>query len=64
MTSELPKGAKISKEAKLLMQEMVSEFICFVTAEANDFSLVENHKAVTQEDHLNALESLGACNPT
>ena len=59
MASELPKDAKISRDAKVLMQEMVSEFICFVTAEANDFSIADNHKAITQEDHLSALESLG-----
>ena len=58
MTSELPKDAKVSRDAKLLMQEMVSEFICFITSEANEFSAAENHKAITQEDLLSALDSL------
>ena len=39
MASELPPDAKIAKEAKVLMQEMVSEFICFLTGEANDISI-------------------------
>ena len=34
MALELPKDAKISRDAKVLMQEMVTEFICFLTAEA------------------------------
>jgi len=40
------------------MQEFVSEFICFVTSEANDTSLAANRKAISQEDILNALENL------
>ena len=60
MATELPKDAKISRDAKLLMQEMVSEFICFVTSEANDFSIAANHKAISPEDITNALDSLGA----
>ena len=60
MACHLPKDAKIARDAKVLMQEMVSEFICFITAEANDFSVAEGHKAITTEDHLNALESVGA----
>ena len=61
MAIELPKDAKISRDAKMLMQEMVTEFICITTAEANDFCIAENHKAITQEDHLKAVEALGAC---
>ena len=61
MALELPKDAKISRDAKMLMQEMVTEFICITTAEANDFCIAENHKAITQEDHLKAVEALGAC---
>ena len=59
MALELPKDAKISRDAKVLMQEMVTEFICITTSEANDFSIAENHKAITQDDLLNALEALG-----
>ena len=59
MALELPKDAKISRDAKVLMQEMVTERICITTSEANDFSIAENHKAITQDDLLNALEALG-----
>ena len=60
MAAELTKDAKISRDAKVMMQEFVSEFICFVTSEANDCSLAANRKAISQEDILNALENLGA----
>ena len=60
MSIELPKDAKISRDAKLLMQEMVSEFICFVTSEANDFCVATNRKAIAPENTIQALESLGA----
>ena len=58
MASELPNDAKISRDAKLLMQEMVSEFICFVTSEANDLCMTSGHKAISQSDLLNALDNL------
>ena len=60
MAAELGKDAKISRDAKILMQEMVSEFICFITAEANDFAIAEGKKAITQEDLLSSFDSLGA----
>jgi len=58
MAAELTKDAKVSRDAKVMMQEFVSEFICFVTSEANDCSLAANRKAISQEDLLNALENL------
>ena len=61
MAGELPKDSKVSRDAKVLMQELLSEFICFLTAEANDISNVDNHKAITPEDQLSALENLGTC---
>ena len=63
MACHLPKDAKIARDAKVLMQEMVSEFICFMTAEANDMCMAEGHKAISTEDHLNALEALGTRTP-
>ena len=36
MKRVLPHDAKVSKGSKEAMQEMVGEFICFVTSEAND----------------------------
>ena len=35
MKNSLPKNAKISKDAKELVQECVSEFISFITSEGN-----------------------------
>ena len=58
MSCVVPKDAKVARDAKVLMQEMVSEFVCFVTAEANDFSIGANRKAVCPEDCSNALEAL------
>jgi len=58
MTKALPKGTKIAFESKLLMQELVSEFIAFVTAEANDFTIADHRKSVSVEDHLKAFEGL------
>jgi histone H3/H4 len=54
MGSELPNDAKISRDAKVLMQELASEVICFLTSEANDISLSEQRKAISQADILNA----------
>jgi len=51
MSMHIPKGAKISKNTKQLMQDLVTEFICFVTAEANDIAL-ENHCRAVQPGHI------------
>ena len=59
MALELPKDAKISRDAKVMMQELVSEAICFVTSEANDISLGEGRKALTPDDILCAMDALG-----
>ena len=59
MAMELPKDAKIARDAKVLMQEMVSEFICFITSEANDVSIAMGRKALTPDDILVAFENLG-----
>lgn len=59
MVSELPSKGKVSKEAKILMQEMVSEFIGFVTSEANDTCLLQKQRVITHESILQALINLG-----
>jgi histone H3/H4 len=59
MANVLPKDAKISKDTKVMMQELVSEFICFITAEANDNCIAENRNAVSQEDLESAFDTLG-----
>ena len=63
MSMELPKDAKIARDAKHLMQELVSEFICFITSEANDISLAEKRKAISQEDILESFSVLGKQRP-
>lgn len=55
----MPDTTKISKEAKECVQECVSEFIAFVTAEAADRCGVEKRKTVGGEDILHALTTLG-----
>ena len=59
IASELPTGAKVSRDAKLLCQEIVSEFICFITMEANDVCLHGKQKAITHADIRTALRNLG-----
>ena len=58
MANELPADAKISRDAKALMQEMVSELICFLTSEANDISLAQGLKAIGTDDILATFEKL------
>ncbi|KAK4476700.1 hypothetical protein RD792_015860 [Penstemon davidsonii] len=55
----LPHNAKISKEAKVTIQECASEFISFVTSEASDKCHKENRKTVNGDDICWALTSLG-----
>jgi nuclear transcription Y subunit beta len=59
MKNAVPGTAKISKEAKECVQECVSEFIAFVTAEAADRCGAEKRKTVGGEDILHALGALG-----
>jgi len=58
MASMLPKNAKISKEAKQLMQELTTEFICFVTSECNDVSLSHNRKSICFDDLVEGFENV------
>lgn len=55
----LPSHAKISDDAKETIQECVSEYISFVTAEANERCQREQRKTVTAEDLLWAMGKLG-----
>ncbi|XP_061355465.1 nuclear transcription factor Y subunit B-4-like [Gastrolobium bilobum] len=55
----LPPHAKVSEEAKLAIQGCVSEFISFITGEANERCQLEHRKIVTAEDVLWAMERLG-----
>ncbi|KAJ8765077.1 hypothetical protein K2173_010556 [Erythroxylum novogranatense] len=55
----LPPHAKISDDAKETVQECVSEYISFVTGEANDRCQREQRKTITAEDVLWAMGKLG-----
>ncbi|XP_023770705.2 nuclear transcription factor Y subunit B-1 [Lactuca sativa] len=59
MRKSLPPHAKISDDAKETIQECVSEFISFVTSEANDRCQREQRKTITAEDILWAMNKLG-----
>ena len=51
--------AKISHDAKTLMQEAATEFICFIMSEANDLAKQERRRSVSGKDLVNACQKLG-----
>ncbi|XP_031479840.1 nuclear transcription factor Y subunit B-1-like [Nymphaea colorata] len=55
----LPSHAKISDDAKETIQECVSEYISFVTSEANERCQREQRKTITADDVLWAMRKLG-----
>ncbi|KAG8386004.1 hypothetical protein BUALT_Bualt03G0103900 [Buddleja alternifolia] len=55
----LPPNAKIADDAKETIQECVSEFISFITSEANEKCHGEYRKTITPEDVLSAMGALG-----
>ncbi|XP_012858173.1 PREDICTED: nuclear transcription factor Y subunit B-9-like [Erythranthe guttata] len=55
----LPPHAKISDDAKEIIQECVSEFISIVTSEANEKAHREYRKTIHPEDVIAAMSSLG-----
>ncbi|KAG7597883.1 Transcription factor CBF/NF-Y/archaeal histone domain [Arabidopsis suecica] len=59
MRKILPSHAKISDDAKETIQECVSEYISFVTGEANERCQREQRKTITAEDILWAMSKLG-----
>ena len=59
MKKVLDKNLKISKEAKQLVEECVTEFICFITSEASEKCLMEKRKTVNSEDLLTVMNHLG-----
>ena len=50
--------AKISHDAKTLVQEAATEFICFIMSEANDQALQAKRKSVSGQDIINACDSM------
>ncbi|WOL06413.1 hypothetical protein Cni_G15147 [Canna indica] len=59
MRRVLPAHAKIADDAKEMIQECVSEYISFITSEANERCQREQRKTVTAEDVLWAMNKLG-----
>ncbi|XVE87622.1 hypothetical protein DITRI_Ditri19aG0002700 [Diplodiscus trichospermus] len=59
MRKVLPPHAKISDDAKETIQECVSEYISFITGEANERCQREQRKTITAEDVLWAMSKLG-----
>lgn len=58
MKKSIPPTAKISKDAKEMMQRAASEFIAFITCKAQDICKVEKRKTLTGEDLVLAMEQL------
>ncbi|KAG1363756.1 nuclear transcription factor Y subunit B-2 [Cocos nucifera] len=59
MRKVLPLHAKISDDAKETIQECVSEYISFITGEANERCQREHRKTITAEDVIWAMGKLG-----
>ena len=54
----LGKDPKVSRESKLILQELLTEHLCFNTSEAHDVSIRACHKAILNEDILKSFEDL------
>ncbi|KAK6917883.1 Transcription factor CBF/NF-Y/archaeal histone domain [Dillenia turbinata] len=59
MRKVLPPHAKISDDAKETIQECVSEYISFITGEANERCQREQRKTISAEDVVWAMSRLG-----
>ena len=59
MKTVLPEYTKVSTEAKMCMQECVSEFVNFISSEANEICSSQKRKIITTEDVLTAEYNLG-----
>nr|KYP73475.1 Nuclear transcription factor Y subunit B-6 [Cajanus cajan] len=55
----LPKNTKVSDESKEKIMECVTEFISFITVEANHKCKEEQRKTITAEDLIHAMDKLG-----
>ncbi|XP_027187929.1 nuclear transcription factor Y subunit B-4-like [Cicer arietinum] len=59
MRRMIPKHGKISDESKECMVECVSEFISFITTEANYHCKLDHRTTITAEDLINTMRRLG-----
>ena len=59
MKNYLDENMKISKEAKEMSEDCVTEFICFITSEASDKCKREKRKTVNGQDIITVMKHLG-----
>ena len=59
MTEKCKWNLQISQKVKHQMQECASEFISFVTSEANDRRMSEKRQGINGEDVIVAMANLG-----
>ncbi|XAR53880.1 hypothetical protein NMG60_11022593, partial [Bertholletia excelsa] len=59
MKKVLPGSVKVSKDAKEMLQECVSEFISFITGESSEKCQKEKRKTINGDDLLWAMTTLG-----
>lgn len=59
MRQAVPPHAKVTDEAKEMLQECVTEFISFITGEANENCQLEHRKTITADDVIGAMSRLG-----
>ena len=64
MSEALPAGVKISRDTKHIMQELVTEFICFVTSEVNDTCLAEGKRTINGKDAIHREHTALALSPS
>ncbi|KAL8125923.1 hypothetical protein AgCh_013289 [Apium graveolens] len=59
MKKGIPQNGKIAKEAKVFVQECVSEFVSFITSEASNKCKNERRKTINGDDLLWSMSLLG-----
>ncbi|KAJ1617866.1 histone-fold-containing protein, partial [Pavlovales sp. CCMP2436] len=59
VSASLPLGSKTSIEAKVVVQHLASEFVAFVTSEADAVSKARGDRCITSEHLIQAFENLG-----
>ena len=58
MAATIPQNAKIARDARAFMQELVSEFICFLTSEVNDICIASRRRVMSAKDFVEAANNL------
>lgn len=55
----VPPHVKLTREAKELVQESITELICFVITEAQNYAINHRRKTINGTDIITALHNLG-----